>query len=84
MIGADVINDAIPTGYDVADSDGITILPVHAVALVAMGVRLIDNAHLERLSQVCAAKNRWEFCLTMAPLRLERGTGSPVNPLATL
>jgi kynurenine formamidase len=82
LIGADVINDAIPTGYDASDSKGITALPVHAVALVAMGLRLIDNAHLERVSEACAERNRWEFALSLNPLRFERGTGSPVNPVA--
>jgi hypothetical protein len=27
---------------------------------------------------------RWELLATIAPLKLERGTGSPVNPLALL
>ena len=83
VIGADVINDPIPTGYDAAASEGITALPVHAIALVAMGLRLIDNAHLERLGQACAERNRWEFCFSINPLRFERSTGSPVNPIAT-
>ncbi len=78
VIGADIANDAAPSG-DYTE----TSLPVHQVALVAMGLRLIDNAHLERLARMCAEKNRWEFCLSVNPLRLENGTGSPVNPIAT-
>jgi len=83
LIGADVINDAIPTGYDAAAVEGVTALPVHAVALVAMGLRLIDNAHLERLGEACAERNRWEFCFSLNPLRFARSTGSPANPIAT-
>ncbi len=30
------------------------------------------------------AENRWEFLLAVAPLRIARGTGSPVNPIAIL
>lgn len=30
----------------------------------------------------CAARRRWEFMLTIAPLRLLGATGSPVNPIA--
>ena len=26
--------------------------------------------------------NRWEFLVTIAPLRIPNGTGSPVNPIA--
>lgn len=29
------------------------------------------------------ARNRWEFLLTVAPLRMVGGTGSPINPIAT-
>jgi len=45
-------------------------------------VWLIDNCDLEELAQACAARQRWEFLLTIAPLRLQNVTGSPVNPLA--
>jgi hypothetical protein len=34
------------------------------------------------LSQAAATRNRWEFMLTIAPLPIPRGTGSPVNPIA--
>jgi kynurenine formamidase len=83
MIGSDVINEAAPSPYDPADGPGILASPVHAVAMVAMGMPLLDNANLERLAAVCAEKSRWEFCFTMNPLRLDRATGSPVNPVAT-
>ena len=60
-----------------------TRMPVHQVALVAMGLRLIDNANLERLAAACEERSRWEFCFTLNPLRFARGTGSPANPIAT-
>ena len=82
LIGADVFNEANPTGYDVSIDPGLFLSPVHVVALVAMGLPLLDNTHLEHLAEVCAAKNRWEFCFVVNPLRLDRGTGSPVNPIA--
>jgi len=44
---------------------------------------LLDNANFERLSEVCAELGRYEFLLTIAPLVVNGGTGSPVNPLAT-
>lgn len=52
------------------------------VALVAMGLWLIDNANLEELGRACAERRRWEFLLAIAPLPLQRTTGSPVNPIA--
>jgi len=30
-----------------------------------------------------AARKRWEFLLTAAPLPIKGGTGSPLNPIAT-
>jgi len=55
---------------------------VHDFALVYLGVHLVDNADLEALAETAAAKNRWEFMLTIAPLPVRGATGSPVNPIA--
>ena len=56
---------------------------IHDVALVTMGMPLFDNCDLEALAEAAAARNRWEFMLTAAPLPVRGGTGSPVNPIAT-
>jgi hypothetical protein len=37
-----------------------------------------------RLGERCAELGRWEFLFTMAPLRIPRATGCPVNPVAVL
>ena len=52
------------------------------IAIVAMGIHLIDNMQLGRLLAACRVHDRWAFQFVLAPLRLERGTASPVNPLA--
>lgn len=54
----------------------------HQVGLAAMGLVLLDNMAVEELASVCHAEGRWEFMLSIAPLRIPRGTGSAVNPLA--
>ena len=56
---------------------------VHDFALVYLGVHLLDNLDLEALADAAAARNRWEFLLTAAPLPIRGGTGSPLNPIAT-
>jgi hypothetical protein len=48
-----------------------------------MGVPILDNCDLEAVGEAAAARRRWAFLLTVAPLAVEGGTGSPVNPLAT-
>ena len=76
VLGCDAVSDVVPSGYD-----GVA-LPVHVGTLVAMGIHLIDNADLDAVSSASARLGRNEFMFSMAPLILERGTASPVNPLA--
>jgi hypothetical protein len=57
-------------------------MPIHTVALVAMGLWLVDNAWLEDLALRCREREAWDFLAVVAPLNLARATGSPVNPLA--
>lgn len=78
LLASDVATDALPSGYAEVGA------PVHAVAMVAMGMWLIDNCDLEGLRELCSSFSRWECQLSVAPLRLVGGTGSPVNPIATL
>jgi kynurenine formamidase len=57
-------------------------LPVHDFALIMLGVHLFDNTNLEAVAEIAAARKRWEFLLTAAPLPVRNGTGSPINPIA--
>jgi len=56
---------------------------IHDFALLYLGVHLFDNCDLEALADAAAARNRWDFLLTAAPLPIRGGTGSPANPIAT-
>ena len=58
--------------------------PIHALALNAMGVHLLDYLQFEGLVAACERTGRWEFLFVGAPLRVVGGTGSPLNPLAVL
>jgi kynurenine formamidase len=75
-LGSDGVSDVLPSRVTGAG------LPVHSVAIVAMGLHLMDNLDLERLAEACAQERRWEFLLTVAPLVVRHGTASPVNPIA--
>jgi len=55
---------------------------LHNFALTILGIHLVDRADFDALSEAAAARNRWEFMLTVAPLPIPNGTGSPVNPIA--
>jgi kynurenine formamidase len=76
MIGADVPQEVLPTPYDELPG------PIHILALVMMGMPLIDNCDLEEIAAVCSELGRWEFQLLVLPLRIMGGSGSPVNPIA--
>ena len=68
---------------DVAPSqiEGVR-LPVHMLAMVALGLDIFDNLDLDSLAETAAELNRWEFLLVASPLAVIGGTGSPVNALA--
>jgi kynurenine formamidase len=55
----------------------------HDFSLIYLGIHLLDNCDLEALGDAAAARKRWEFLLTMAPIPVVGGTGSPINPIAT-
>jgi kynurenine formamidase len=76
MIGCDYPQDVMPTVYDELPGG------VHVLALVAMGMPLIDNCDFETLALACSELGRWAFQFMMSPLRLAGASGSPVNPLA--
>jgi kynurenine formamidase len=78
ILGGDGVHDPIPSGAVAADWP----MPIHMVGLVFMGLHLLDNLNLEDAAQACARENRWAFLLTLAPLRIQGGTGSPLNPIA--
>jgi len=79
--------DAALLGWDLQEAGGQPDygegIPVHAIAIPHMGMPLLDNANFERLADVCAETGRYEFMLVIAPLVVNGGTGSPVNPIAT-
>ena len=77
MVGSDAASDVMPSMVE-----GVT-QPIHQLLLVAMGVMIFDNCDLEALSETAAGRKRWEFLLTVAPLAVTGGTGSPLNPIAT-
>ena len=76
VIGSDTGNDVLPAPYPRVSS------PIHQVGITAMGIWILDNANLEQLAQACRERNRWEFLISISPLRMSNATGSPVNPVA--
>jgi len=76
VLGSDGNNDTAASAVDGVD------YPVHVLAINALGMHLLDYLQVEELASVCKEASCWSFLCVIAPLRLPRGTGSPVNPIA--
>jgi kynurenine formamidase len=77
-LGSDGNSDTAPS-----TTEGVAF-PIHVLALNAMGVHLLDYLQFEDLARYCEDVGRWEFLFAAAPLRIDGGTGSPINPTAIL
>jgi kynurenine formamidase len=78
VLGSDSNSDAAPSVVEGVE------LPVHVLAINALGLHLLDYLQFEDLVPLCEAAGRWSFFCVIAPLRLPRGTGSPINPIAVV
>ncbi len=78
VLGSDSNNDAAGRS-----ARGVGF-PVHVLAINALGLHLLDYLQFENLVPLCAESGQWSFLCVIAPLRLPRGTGSPINPIAIL
>lgn len=76
VLGSDGVSDVMVPGQREH------LMPIHVVALVAMGLPLMDNLLLEELATACSEERRWEFLLCASPLMIQGGTGSPLAPTA--
>ncbi len=75
-LGSDGNSDTAPSTTEGVD------FPIHALAITAMGVHLLDYLQLEHLSSTCERLGQWDFLFAGAPLVIAGGTGSPLNPIA--
>tara|TARA_B100001250_G_C19753450_1_gene768937 strand:- start:506 stop:1465 length:960 start_codon:yes stop_codon:yes gene_type:complete len=76
VLGSDGTNDSKPPLIKEEGS------PIHKLSIVAMGMPLLDNLNLEQLSKKAKLFSTWEFLVSVQPLKIDKGTGSPVNLIA--
>jgi kynurenine formamidase len=79
MLDAPTADQGLPNPIDIE-----TPVHVHCVTIPVMGMPLLDNADLRGLAALCAETGRYAFQFCAAPLVIEGGTGSPINPIAIL
>jgi kynurenine formamidase len=75
VMGSDTGNDVAPNPYERFSN------PVHQVGIVGLGLWILDNAWLDDLAEACKNRRKWEFMISILPLKLPTVTGSPVNPI---
>jgi kynurenine formamidase len=69
-------------GYMPQPDGDISRLALHNFALTILGIQVLDRADFQALATAAAEREQWEFMVTIAPLPIPNGTGSPVNPIA--
>jgi hypothetical protein len=77
LLGNDAVNRRQPSMVDG------NARPIHQLAIVGMGLPLIDVKDLEAVSQVASRLKVWEFLLTAARVPVLGGTGFRLNPIVT-
>lgn len=60
----------------------IATIPLHGALMRDLGIVITEIAWLEDLADDSAADGQYTFMYMAAPLKMEGGTGSPVNPIA--
>ncbi|RUO37615.1 metal-dependent cyclase [Aliidiomarina shirensis] len=64
------------------DIDGETlVIPLHGALMRDLGVVLSELYWLDDLAADSASDGQYSFLFTAAPLKMARGSGSPVNPI---
>jgi kynurenine formamidase len=62
--------------------DGETyVIPLHGAFIRDLGINLNEILWLEDLAAQCVADGIYDFLLTAAPLKVERASGAPINPV---
>ena len=70
----------VGSGFDTPNVSAPQIARNRGRSLSASSSR--SDSHSSLLVQTARRLNRYEFLITFAPLPVEGGTGSPVNPVA--
>ena len=76
-----LVTDTIANEVTYEPNSGVA-LPLHNALMRNLGVALTEIAWLDDLADACAADGRWTFLYAAAPLKVVKGTGAPVNPIA--
>ena len=75
-----LVTDTIANEVTTDPSNGVALV-LHNALMRNLGIAFTEIADLEELADDCAADKRYEFLYVAAPLKVAKGSGSPVNPV---
>jgi kynurenine formamidase len=76
-----LVTDTIANDVTYDPNNGVALV-LHNALMRNLGVTLTEIADLEQLAAHCGEDGRYEFLYVAAPLKVAKGSGSPVNPVA--
>lgn len=75
-----LVTDTIANETTYEPDTGVA-LPLHCALMRNLGVTFTEICNLEALAEDSASDNQYAFLYAAAPLKIEQGTGAPVNPI---
>ena len=75
-----LVTDTIANEVTTDPNNGIALV-LHNALMRNLGVTLTEITDLEQLAADCAEDGRYAFLYVAAPLKVAKGSGSPVNPV---
>ncbi len=75
-----LVTDTIANEVTFDPHNGVALV-LHNALMRNLGVTLTEIADLELLAEDCAADKQYAFLYVAAPLKVAKGSGSPVNPV---
>jgi kynurenine formamidase len=76
-----LVTDTIANEVTMDPNNGVALV-LHNALMRNLGVTLTEIADLELLAADCAEDGKYAFLYVAAPLKVAKGSGSPVNPVA--
>lgn len=75
-----LVTDTIANEVTFDPANGVALV-LHSALMRNLGVTLTEIADLELLAADCAEDGQYAFLYVAAPLKVAKGSGSPVNPV---
>jgi len=75
-----LVTDTIANEVTFDPNNGVALV-LHNALMRNLGITLTEICDLELLAQDCARDGRYAFLYVAAPLKVAKGSGSPVNPV---